>query len=711
MKHLFPLFAAVLLLTALPAGSRVRHYVDYRYAPEWFQSTTCFPDDYYKTMVGPCGQLLYEYSIRRPGFFPSAGKPNGYQTVLFLQADENQRLTGTSLRSAKAPIVEVDWEIPGLEITQQIYSTSASVQSHEKMQHPLKTDREDVVLFTVRNRGRKADTINPLLIINSSLDVQVDGRVVTIDSIKHFTLSLEPVLTRKNLGEKRTVIHLEPVSVPAHGTVTFAGIYDNGIPSALSQKMLSSPRACMSLLPGNMKQVERWWNKESDIPYGCIKVPDTEIQNLLEASMRGIWQAREIIDGSIRLQVGPTRYRGLWIVDGAFISEATAILGHGQDARSGIEYSFKFQRPTGQFAKLRDDFYKENGIILWTSVRHAMLTQDKEWLLAKWEMLSKTADYIHVLRQLSYENPFPEDDGLIPPGYVDGGMSGGKDKPEYSNTVWCLSGLKAMISAARWLSKEEDANRWQTEYDDFIATFMAAANRDLDEDDFGNKYLNNFVYPEHRSLPQRAQWAFCQSIYPGQIFEKGDPVAKGTLEMMDATLQDGMVMGTGWNINGVWGYFASFYGHAWLWNGSPDKAVDALYSFANHASPLYAWREEHNPKDVTQRYGGDMPHNWGSAEFIRLAAHLLQIDRGTELHLLEGIPREWLKPGMETSLDKMATPFGPLTMSLKVSRSGRSARLAVSALSDNCTKLAVHLGRGVRELDPCKENRIRIKLH
>ena len=66
---------------------------------------------------------------------------------------------------------------------------------------------------------------------------------------------------------------------------------------------------------------------------------------------------------------------------------------------------------------------------------------------------------------------------------------------------------------------------------------------------------------------------------------------------------------------------------------------------------------------------------------------------------------------METSLDKMATPFGPLTMSLKVSRSGRSARLAVSALSDNCTKLAVHLGRGVRELDPCKENRIRIKLH
>ncbi len=34
-----------------------------------------------------------------------------------------------------------------------------------------------------------------------------------------------------------------------------------------------------------------------------------------------------------------------------------------------------------------------------------------------------------------------------------------------------------------------------------------------------------------------------------------------------------------------------------------------------------------------------MPHNWASAEFIRLVRHLLILERGDELHLLEGLPR------------------------------------------------------------------------
>ena len=43
-----------------------------------------------------------------------------------------------------------------------------------------------------------------------------------------------------------------------------------------------------------------------------------------------------------------------------------------------------------------------------------------------------------------------------------------------------------------------------------------------------------------------------------------------------------------------------------------------------------------------------MPHNWASAEFIRLAVHLLALDRGQEMHLFEGLPTQWTKPGMVT---------------------------------------------------------------
>ena len=52
-----------------------------------------------------------------------------------------------------------------------------------------------------------------------------------------------------------------------------------------------------------------------------------------------------------------------------------------------------------------------------------------------------------------------------------------------------------------------------------------------------------------------------------------------------------------------------------------------------------------------------MPHNWASAEFIRLATHLIELDRGSELHLLEGFPPAWYGPGLVTRLAGVATPL------------------------------------------------------
>jgi hypothetical protein len=222
-----------------------------------------------------------------------------------------------------------------------------------------------------------------------------------------------------------------------------------------------------------------------------------------------------------------------------------------------------------------------------------------------------------------------------------------------------------------------------------------------------------------RSLPQRAQWAFCQGVYPGQIFAQDDPIATGTMNMLQTTLQEGIVMGTGWDMEGIWTYFAAFYGHACLWVGESERAHASLYAFANHASPLYAWREEQSPRDLTpSNYVGDMPHNWASAEFVELAVHLLALDRGNEMHLLEGLPKEWIQPGMKTALKDIATPFGKLSFTLQVDESGKTATLNVEKLSDtSCKGLFVHLGdwgesngKTLIQLDTKKSNTINMQL-
>lgn len=701
------LTTALCLASLLLAAQNNR--VDYRYAPDWHATTPAFPDDSCKTLVGPFGQLLYEYGGKK--FYPYALE-KGFRTVIHFLPDEGEKINGQKLLSARVPIVETTGTYLDMDIRQETFSLATDYM--KGLASIGQGNREDIILTTVSNPTNQDRMIHPVLVINSEHPVTVEGGYALINGKERLLVSEPIARVRKNLADFKTLIELVPVEVKAGSTISLGAIYDNGLPSRLADCFLQSPKEVTNSLPALRDQVTTYWEKETPIPYDHIRVPDPEVQNLLDASIRGIWQARELAQGKPSFQVGPTCYRGLWIVDGAFLFETATLLGKGDDARAGIEYMLSFQKENGEFAKLSKTFWKENGLVLWACVRHAMLTQDKEWLRSVWGKLSKTVDFIPVLRERTLHNDNPLDDGLMPPGYIDGGLNGGADQAEYSNVVWNLSGMKAMIQAARWIGEKKDATRWEKEYDDFYATFRQAAKRDMLPDSFGNVYLPVTMDPKHHSLPQRAQWAFCQSIYPGQIFEPNDPIATGTLNMLHTTLQEGMVMGTGWIIEGMWSYFSSFYGHACLWTGEGWRAANALYAFANHASPLYVWREEHNPRDLQRDYVGDMPHNWASAEFIRLAVHLLAIDRGNELHLLEGVPQEWVQPGMTTALKEIATPFGKLSFTLEVNKDGKTATLQMDKITDpSCRNVYVHLkgwasanGKEVIRLDPAKSHRI-----
>jgi hypothetical protein len=435
--------------------------------------------------------------------------------------------------------------------------------------------------------------------------------------------------------------------------------------------------------------VAKYW-QDAPLPFGRVQVPDLRIQALVDSSIRNIWQAREIKNGLPAFQVGPTCYRGLWIADGAFLLEAATMLGAGKDARNGVAYELTFQQPDGGI-KVMDDFSKENGLVLWTCLRHARLTQDKEWLESIWPKLDRIAQHIRLLRKKTLENDSPLDDGLMPPGFTDGGIYG--VQYEYTNVDWNLIGMKTFAEAAKWLGKETDAATWQREYDDFYSVFRKATARDMTKDQHGNVYRPVVMGDAgKKELPQRSQWTFCHAVYPGQLFSRDDKLVAGNMAMLESTEREGMVYGTGWNETGLWTYFASFYGHAWLWQGEGHKAAQSLYAFADHTSPTLAWWEDQSLKGATFKPGGDMPHNWASAEFIRLVVHLLALDRGNELHLFEGMPSEWTKPGMVTKLDHIATPFGQLTMELKVSADGKSAALHVEPMSDpSCESMVVHL--------------------
>jgi hypothetical protein len=550
--------------------------------------------------------------------------------------------------------------------------------------------RNDLILVRVTNPGAAARTLHPRLTVDTTLpfSFQPEAQRALVNDHETVTASLRMTGLAEEMGSRR-VLQLEAMNVPAGSSSTFYVLYSGGGAIVLEPTTLEQALRCRD-------RAAAYWAK-APLPFNRVQVPEAGIQALVDSSIRNIWQAREIKNGLPVFQVGPTCYRGLWVVDGAFLLEAAALVGAGQEARSAIAYTLSQQKPSGAFEILSPHFYKENGIVLWTCVRHAMLTQDEKWLESVWPKLEGAAGYIKELRRRSLENNTPLDDGLNPPGEIDGGLSGHAtafQRPEFSNVHWNLLGLRSFIQAAHWLGKEGAAALWQKEYDDLAATFRRAAARDMLQDGKGNAYVPIFMGNAGKELPQRAQWTFCHAIYPGQVFAKDDPLVASTLAMLEATEREDMVYGTGWDATGIWNYFASFYGHAWLWQGRGRKAAQALYGFANHASPTLLWREEQSLIGEKFKKVGDMPHNWASAEFIRLVIHLLALDRGDEMHLLEGLPREWTGPGMATRLNGVATPFGPLDMTAQVDKEGKTMTLTVGPLAVHCKGVVVHLPDG-----------------
>lgn len=522
------------------------------------------------------------------------------------------------------------------------------------------------ILVKLKNTTKADQNFNPILRYNGVEPLQHSGSLVTAgnetsveasqvvesvkkDSINKYNISLARISLKSGESKSYAVTVSRFFSPAEYKPASVTG----------SQKALRAAAA--------------WWQKNAPA-VTAITVPDSGVQGMVEGSLRNIFQARDIRKGNKSFHVGPTIYRGLWLADGSYLLETATMLGYVNDVRSCINYLTQYQLPSGGFEMI-PTFHKENGLVLFMLTRHAMLTQDKAWLRKNWGVIEGCIRRINYLRALAMQDSTKPYYTLLPDGNVDGGIQHGND---YSNTEYCLGGMKWAIWAAGWLGKTGEATKWKAEYDDFYKKFMAKARKDLRKDDKGNTYLPVLINNEQNQAPQKGQWAFCQSVYPGMVFDddsEARKMAEGTVQMLHDHRVEGLVINTGWMEQGLWTYFSSFYGHDLIWLGRGKEVPQLLYDYANHSSPTLDWREEQKPQGKGNDEVGDMPHNWASPEFIRMVVHMIELDHGNDLHLFEAFPKQWVTAGKITRLKGIRTPFGPIDLTLTVNAKGDAAGL------------------------------------
>jgi hypothetical protein len=680
-------FALLFVLTACnrqPAVNEDDYKMDFRFSPVWGQTSICLPDEVQKTIVDDKGALYYDYLY--------SGPFNGCNISMSAGLDSAEiGRVSQHLYSSKVPVLVTSMEKGGIVFSTDVFAVAPALKNSPEDSCELSRGfrgfpHNDIMIVSIKNRSGKDTTVVPKFCIRSVYPVLLsrDKKSLSID--KRITVTFPDGLVsgiEKPVGSDHlSILEFNSLEVKA-GT-------QNTIPIAVNtgSKAVQLAPSAEEALQYKAKAIGYW--NSYQFPYDHISVPDTNIQNLIYSSIRNIYQAREIKKGLPAFQVGPTCYRGLWIIDGSFLLESMTFLGQGKDVRNGIEYMLSFQNKNGSVL-LMDSHWKETGIVLWVIGRHAQLTGDMTWLGSKWENVVRAVGFIDTLRYRTMQDKNAPNRGLIPAGFSDGGL--GKKAYEFTNVYWSLNGLKSAVDIALMLNKQKEAHLWKAKYDTMFADYRTAAVRSLKTDSCGNRAVP--IYMTDSSQIQRGQWAFCHAVFPGKLFKKDDPLMTGTMNMLKCNEREGLVYETGWQDKGVWNYFGSFYAHAWLWMGDGQKAARTMYAMANHASPTLVWREEQPVKTVKSRQiTGDMPHNWASAEFIRMIRHFIALERGQELHLFEGLPPTWIKPGMRTSLKGVYTEFGILDVDLTISEDGQRAGISADLNSSGHqmpSSVVVHL--------------------
>lgn len=611
--------------------------IDFRYSPEVIQSCIGFVDDAHKSIVREDGSINYNF--------------NGDANIAFIMKGVDQFLVSTleknrCFRHRYKP--EFHHRDQLLKVEQSYGNPKIAIVNTTEI---YKNTDFSWKTFAYKNEeGLRAD----IMIWSLSVSGDFGHAKTSVKLVSYGEMQDGP----KILGSKiiKTGINSEKNDEFIYSNGKMEGVF-------------------VFVLAGEIKEeVTLEWAKaaeESTINYWMnvnpfkerFEIPDQQIMDMIDSCGRNILQAREIKEEVYEFQVGPTMYRGLWVVDGHFFLEAAQMMGRFDEAFQGIYAVLKIVKPNGS-VRIIPQHDKETGIAIATICRQCELMNDDARLIELWPTICRGLNFIKSLREdakklgkdyIGYD--------LFPPAFGDGGMG---YHAEYATPLWILFGLRSAYIAGKRLGLS-GYEEFKLLFDEVMEGFIKATRRDMKKTENGSSYFPMCMDKVDYYKPQSATWAFAQAIFPGEVFSPNDEYVTNFLALLDEVDEvQGIPIETGFTKDqSQWAYSSMFYAQVWLYAGYPEKAVDYLYSFANHAAPNRVWIEEHYLKNShSNEHGGDMPHNWASVEFIRMVRNLLVLEKGNNLELLAGLPKEWLPSEAPLVLENTPTKYGRITIEL-----------------------------------------------
>lgn len=635
--------------------------IDFRFAPEVNQTCIGFVDDYYKTIVREDGSLNYLWEGDRNQFVDGT-IPACEKRVLNCQEGNlafKYRYLPRFYHRDKLLERSQDFGDPraAIVITHEEYEGTRFNWTTFAHRDPNGA-RMDIILFRMEAKSNFGHA-------NSSVYLQELGEP-----------SDPPETVRA--GSSAYALPVGSPRIPAP-IALYTPIYKDG--TELSSRMLCAgdiwegafalvyngsvalQNFTLEYAKAALESTRTYWSQVKPFR-NAFYIPDQQIQGMLDACGRNILQAREIVEDICEFHVGPTIYRGLWVVDGYYFGECAYMMGRDDEGFQCLQAVLKRVKPDGSI-RILPDHHKETAVALSTIVRQCELRNDDQRLRELWPTMVRGMEHLRRMRDdsLKLGSDYPGY-GLYPPSFGDGGIYG--PEPEYTTPMNVILGLSDAARAGKRLELPgwEQFEQLATE---LMQRMRQCIERDMRTTQQGIPYLSLSMVDNPIYKPQTGSATIARVAFHGE-FTPDDPMVTNLLTLADAIDdEEGIPACTGWRWDqSIYTYSCVRFAQLMLQAGYPQKAVDYLYAYANHASASRVWREEQPLLNThSAEICGDMPHNWASVEFIRLVRNLLVLESNTGIELLPGLPKEWLPtPEHPLVLEKTPTRFGKLSIRL-----------------------------------------------
>lgn len=345
------------------------------------------------------------------------------------------------------------------------------------------------------------------------------------------------------------------------------------------------------------------------------------------------------------------------------------------------------------------------GIIL----NHYLFVRDKQWLRQTYPHLISASRWIRYNREqtelpfdapeaskpvkpyLSYPcmdvpKPPPEPGekpytwGLLPVGYGDSELP---DDHACSRNVMPLYALACARQAAMELGQPRDAQWLTEEYSDYKQAILTAIQRAVKLEKEGPPDV-----PATQTYPEGAVSQTLLAVFPTHLFSPNSPLVTGLLARMERTARNGLPTNMGWlGRSGVWPGESMDVAETYLLRGETEKTVKLLIATLNYSYSTKVWREEilvdktlptacgkPHPANAQNRTGtGDMPEASAHANLIILVRNMLVREEGKTLHLLSGVPPDWINLGEKITVRDAPTLLGKVSYTLTYSSANKMA--------------------------------------